>query len=159
MTTNRRQFIKKSVLGTAAVPLMINHIPSETSPEIEERYQKLDAIASKPVFQQELFSDPVIIASLELLRYEDSFLCRVRSKDGAEGISVSNNDQMKSLYPVFVHRLQPYFIGKDARKLEQLLDEVYVYQSNYTGNHRVCHSGFVWENEQQTSWRFNWFGQ
>jgi L-alanine-DL-glutamate epimerase-like enolase superfamily enzyme len=131
MTTNRRQFIKKSVLGTAAVPLMINHIPSETSPEIEERYQKLDEIASKPVFKQELFSDPVIIASLELLRYEDSFLCRVRSKDGAEGISVSNNDQMKSLYPVFVHRLQPYFIGKDARKLEKLLDEVYVYQSNY----------------------------
>ena len=131
MTTNRRQFIKKSVMGTAAVPLMINHMPSETSPEIEERYQKLDKIASKPVFKQELFSDPVIIASLELLRYEDSFLCRVRSKDGAEGISVSNNDQMKSLYPVFVHRLQPYFIGKDARKLEKLLDEVYVYQSNY----------------------------
>ncbi|MBV5314048.1 MAG: mandelate racemase/muconate lactonizing enzyme family protein [Prolixibacteraceae bacterium] len=131
MATNRRQFIKKSVLGTAAVPLMINHIPSETSPEIEERYKKLDEIASKPVFKQELFSDPVIIASLELLRYEDSFLCRVRSKDGAEGISVSNNDQMKSLYPVFVHRLQPYFIGKDARKLEKLLDEVYVYQSNY----------------------------
>lgn len=131
MTTNRRQFIKKSVLGTAAVPLMINHLPAETSPEIEERYQKLDKIASKPVFKQELFSDPVIIASLELLRYEDSFLCRVRSKDGAEGISVSNNDQMKSLYPVFVHRLQPYFIGKDARKLEKLLDEVYVYQSNY----------------------------
>jgi L-alanine-DL-glutamate epimerase-like enolase superfamily enzyme len=131
MKTNRRQFIKKSVMGTAAVPLMINHMPSETSPEIEERYQKLDAIASKPVFKQELFSDPVIIASLELLRYEDSFLCRVRSKDGAEGISVSNNDQMKSLYPVFVHRLQPYFIGKDARNLEKLLDEVYVYQSNY----------------------------
>lgn len=118
-------------MGTAAVPLMINHIPAKINPEIDERYQKLDEIASKPVFKQELFSDPVIIASLELLRYEDSFLCRVRSKDGAEGISVSNNDQMKSLYPVFVHRLQPYFIGKDARKLEQLLDEVYVYQSNY----------------------------
>lgn len=118
-------------MGTAAVPLMINHIPAKINSEIDERYQKLDEIASKPVFQQELFSDPVIIASLELLRYEDSFLCRVRSKDGAEGISVSNNDQMKSLYPVFVHRLHPYFIGKDARKLEQLLDEVYVYQSNY----------------------------
>lgn len=131
MTTNRRQFIKKSVMGTAAVPLMINHLPAKINPEIDERYQKLDEIASKPVFKQELFSDPVIIASLELLRYEDSFLCRVRSKDGAEGISVSNNDQMKSLYPVFVHRLQPYFIGKDARKLEQLLAEVYVYQSNY----------------------------
>jgi len=63
---------------------MINHIPAETSPEIEERYKKLDEIALKRVFKQELFSDPVIIASFELLRYEDSFLCRIRSKDGAE---------------------------------------------------------------------------
>ncbi len=38
---------------------------------------------------------------------------------------------MRSLYPVFINRLQPYFPGKDARNLEQLLDEVYVYQSNY----------------------------
>jgi L-alanine-DL-glutamate epimerase-like enolase superfamily enzyme len=38
---------------------------------------------------------------------------------------------MKTFYPVFVNRLQPYFIGKDARDLEALLKEVYVYQSNY----------------------------
>ena len=48
-----------------------------------------------------------------------------------KGYSVANNDQMISLYPVFLNRLQPFFIGKDARKLELLLDEVYVYQSNY----------------------------
>jgi L-alanine-DL-glutamate epimerase-like enolase superfamily enzyme len=131
MATNRRQFIKKSVMGTTAVTLMTNCIPSKVNPDVEARYQKLDEVLLKPVFKQELFSEPVIIASLELLRYEDSFLCRVRSKDGDEGISVSNNDQMKSLYPVFVNRLQPYFIGKDARNLEKLLDEVYVYQSNY----------------------------
>ncbi len=39
--------------------------------------------------------------------------------------------QLVSLYPIFVNRLQPFFIGKDARKLEGLLDEVYVYKSNY----------------------------
>jgi L-alanine-DL-glutamate epimerase-like enolase superfamily enzyme len=38
---------------------------------------------------------------------------------------------MRSLYPVFLNRLQPFFIGKDARDLESLIDEVYVYQSNY----------------------------
>ncbi|MEX0987380.1 MAG: mandelate racemase/muconate lactonizing enzyme family protein, partial [Bacteroidales bacterium] len=67
----------------------------------------------------------------ELLRFKNNFICRVRSKDGAEGLSVSNNSQMSSLYPVFINRLQPYFPGKDARKLDQLLDEVYVYRSNY----------------------------
>ena len=37
----------------------------------------------------------------------------------------------ETFYPVFVNRLQPYFIGKDARDLEALLEEAYVYQSNY----------------------------
>lgn len=55
----------------------------------------------------------------------------MRSKDGAEGISVGNNAQLESLYPIFIHRLQPFFSGKDARDWENLLDEVYVYQSNY----------------------------
>lgn len=131
MTTNRRNFLKKSMIGAAAAPMMMSFSPSPANPEIEDRYRKLDGILKKPVFKRALFKEPVIIASLELLRYEDSFLCRVRSKDGAVGISVSNNDQMKALYPVFVHRLQPFFIGKDARDLERLLDEVYVYQSNY----------------------------
>ncbi len=65
--------------------------------------------SSKPVLKKELFPDPVIIDTLELLRLRNTFLCRVRSKDGAEGISVANNEQMKSLWPVFVNRLQPFF--------------------------------------------------
>jgi L-alanine-DL-glutamate epimerase-like enolase superfamily enzyme len=86
---------------------------------------------AQPVLKKELFPDPVIIETLELLRYKDNFICRVRSKGGAEGISVSNNMQMISLYPVFTRRLQPFFPGKDARELEKILEEVYVYQSNY----------------------------
>jgi L-alanine-DL-glutamate epimerase-like enolase superfamily enzyme len=78
-----------------------------------------------------MFAEPLIIDSLELLRYENNFLCVVRTKNGAEGIAVSNNMQMVSLYPIFVNRLQPFFIGKDARELEKLLEEVYVYKSNY----------------------------
>jgi L-alanine-DL-glutamate epimerase-like enolase superfamily enzyme len=39
--------------------------------------------------------------------------------------------QMRSLYPIFVNRIQPFFPGKDARDLEALLEQVYVYQSNY----------------------------
>jgi len=73
----------------------------------------------------------VIIETLELLHYKDSFLCRVRSKDGAEGISISNAAQMSVLYPIFVKRMQPFFIGKDARDIEALVEEVTVYQSNY----------------------------
>jgi L-alanine-DL-glutamate epimerase-like enolase superfamily enzyme len=95
------------------------------------KYAKLDEILRQPVLKRELFSTPVIIETLELLRLGDSFICRVRSKDGAVGISVANNSQQRSLYPIQVNRLQPFFIGKDARDLEALLEEVYVYQSNY----------------------------
>jgi L-alanine-DL-glutamate epimerase-like enolase superfamily enzyme len=99
--------------------------------DLKDKYGKLDEILAKPVLKKDLFHDPVIIDTLELLRLKDDFLCRVRSKDGAIGISVANSDQMRSLYPVFINRLQPFFIDKDARDLEKILDEVYVYQSNY----------------------------
>jgi L-alanine-DL-glutamate epimerase-like enolase superfamily enzyme len=109
---------------------------SQSKPEVSDqvlydRYRKLDEVLDTPVLKSELFRDPVIIESLELMRYKDNFICRVRSTDGKEGISVGNNAQLISLYPIFVNRLQPFFIGKDARKLEELLDGVYVYDSNY----------------------------
>jgi L-alanine-DL-glutamate epimerase-like enolase superfamily enzyme len=81
--------------------------------------------------KKENLNAPLIIEKLELLRYKNNFICRVRTQDGAEGLSVGNNAQLRSLYPIFVNRLQPYFIGKDARELESLLDGVYVFQSNY----------------------------
>ena len=38
---------------------------------------------------------------------------------------------MISLYPIFLNRLQDFFIGKDATKIESLLEQVYVHKSNY----------------------------
>ena len=104
--------------------------PRETENK-EEVYAALDAVLSKPVLKTDLIPDPVIIEKLELLRYEGNFICRVLSVDGASGISVGNNAQLASLYPIFTNRLQPFFAGKDARDWEKLLDEVYVYRSNY----------------------------
>ncbi len=128
MKTNRRKFIATSVAGgiAAAAPGF-----SFTDENLSEKYSRLDEIIREPVLRSSLFTSPVIIDTLELLRFKNSFLCRVRSKDGAVGISVANNDQMKSLYPVFVNRIQPFFIGKNAVNLESLINEVYVYQSNY----------------------------
>ena len=131
MTTSRRRFISTSIAGGLAASIPFSSCAKIQSEIKNPEYSKLDEILNKPVFNKESFKLPVIIESLELLRYNKSFLCRVRSKAGAEGISVSNNSQMKSFYPVFMNRLQPYFIGKDAREIETLLEEVYVYQSNY----------------------------
>lgn len=128
MKHTRRQFIETTLAGSVAVALPGFSFQSAT---INEKYKTLDEIIRRPVLKREQFQSPIIIETLELLRLKNNFLCRVRSKDGAVGISVANNDQMKSLYPVFINRLQPFFIGKDARNLETLIEEVYVYQSNY----------------------------
>jgi L-alanine-DL-glutamate epimerase-like enolase superfamily enzyme len=134
MKTSRRKFISTSVAGglAATIPgVAYTRNTGEVPDAIKEKYAALDKILGQPVLKRELFQSPVIIESLELLRLNNNFLCRVRSKDGAVGISVPNDAQMRSLYPVFTNRLQPYFIGKDARDLEKLLEGVYVYQSNY----------------------------
>jgi len=128
MKTNRRHFLETALIGSAAATLPGFSFQSGV---IKERYAILDEIIEKPVLKKEQFLTPVIIETLDLLRLNNTFLCRVRSKDGAVGLSVANNEQMKSLYPVFINRLKPFFIGKDARNLETLLGEVYVYQSNY----------------------------
>ncbi len=90
----------------------------------------LDKILKQPVFRKEMFSSPVIIETIELLRFENNFLCRVRSKDGAEGISVGHG-VLRNLYPIFTNLVQPFFINKDARDLDLLLEKVYIYKLNF----------------------------
>ena len=134
MKATRRSFLKTSAVGAAGAPLVLGSCNSESEGPGKGSvldYKQLDEALSKPVLKKELFPDPVIIDRLELLHYEDNFICRITSTDGAEGLSVANNEQMASLYPIFVNRLQPFFPGKDAREWEALLEEVYVYRSNY----------------------------
>ncbi len=134
MKTTRRQFISTSVFAgaaTAALPFSARAAGVARNEAVDAKYARLDAILKQPVLRRELFTSPVIIEKVELLRLNRSFLCRVRSKDGAEGLSSSNNSQMASLYPIHVNRLQDFFIGKDARDLEAALEEAYVHASNY----------------------------
>ncbi len=138
MNSNRRHFLAAAAAGVAATALPLHsaaqflNAPRHGLPgTVEERYARLDAILKEPVLKRELFPDPVIIESVELLHLEQQYLCRVHSKDGHEGISVSNAEQMASLYPIFVRRIAPFFIGKDARDLEHLIPAVTVHDSNY----------------------------
>lgn len=132
MKNTRRDFLAKSALSAALLAGGVSSCkPAPSSNALEVRYAMLDEARSNLVINPSLLPDPMIIETLELLKYENNFICRVRTNDGIEGLSVSNNMQMISLYPIFINRLQPFFIGKDARKLEDLLEEVYVFKSNY----------------------------
>ncbi len=103
---------------------------SRRTQDVEERQARLVEILRQPVLKKELFSTPVIIESVELLRWENSYLCRVRSTDGAEGISVAHSG-MSALYPIFLQNLRPFFLDKDARELDLILEKVYVYGFNF----------------------------
>ncbi len=124
---NRRSFFKTSVAAGMAGAMAQTVLASPAKPS----YQILDEILEKPVLNKNLFSDPVIIDSLELLHYQGNFIVRVRSKDGAEGLSVSNNMHMKYMYTILLSEVMPFFLDKDARDLDALVDGVYIWDSNY----------------------------
>lgn len=129
MNANRRKFVSTAFAGgIASLPLC-----TASGSPVSERYRKLDDILKQPVLKKQFFSSPVIIETVELLRLNDSYLCRVRSRDGAEGISVAHSG-MSTLFPIFLNNLQPFFIGKDARELDLILEKVYVYGFNFRYN-------------------------
>lgn len=92
---------------------------------------KLRAAVAAPVLRKELFSHPVTLAKVELLRNGRFFLVRARSTDGGVGLAEGHGPVLDSAWPILVKRVAPYFAGKDARDLEALIDGVYVHDSNY----------------------------
>ncbi len=143
--TNRRAFLSSSsavaaggaALATGVIPTAGEILAAGAAegadrkvPEAQVRQAKLVEILRQPVLKRELFASPVTIQSVELLRWENSYLCRVRSAEGAEGISVAHSG-MSQLYPIFLQNLRPFFLGKDARELDLILEKVYTYNFNF----------------------------
>ncbi|MFN6204749.1 MAG: mandelate racemase/muconate lactonizing enzyme family protein [Acidobacteriota bacterium] len=124
---SRRQFMGAGLLAGAGMAM------PAIDRRVAERFAKIDAILQQPVLKRELFKTPVIIESIELLRLDGKYLCRVRSKDGAEGISVAHST-MDRLFPIFLRNIRPFFLGKDARELDLILERVYVYDFNFRLN-------------------------
>ena len=125
MGTNRRNFIASASLAGGLATLMpfsskgaVNGADSKY-PD----YSNLDKILKLPVLKRELFATPVIIDTLELLQDRNNFICRVRSKDGAEGVSIGHPFISKQGYPMFMNSLQKIFLGKDARDLDALIHQ------------------------------------
>jgi L-alanine-DL-glutamate epimerase-like enolase superfamily enzyme len=90
----------------------------------------LEKAAARPVLDVKALTSPVIIESIQLLRKGREYFIRVRSKDGAEGIALDNG-RAEVLHPILNQLVIPYFIGKDARDLEEHLFGVFRYRDNY----------------------------
>ena len=91
----------------------------------------LDRVAARPVLKVTDFQSPVVIDSMRLLRKGDEYFVHVRSKDGAEGVSVVNPPRGAYLDKIAKQLVLPFFAGKDARDLENLLWELYRWRDNY----------------------------
>lgn len=123
MKTNRRKFIASLALagGASALTPLTSCSTNKIVKKPKTDYSLLDEVLKNPVLKRELFSSPVVIESLELLRDRSNCIYRARSKDGAEGVSVGHPFIAKSSYPMVPDVLQRHFVGKDARDLDQLI--------------------------------------
>lgn len=129
----RRTFFQSAAVGgmaAAMAPLTSCSSDPHTEQAAGDRYRMLGEVLQQPVFKKELFTSPVIISSVELLQYENSYICRVRSENGADGIAVAHND-MRFLAPIFLHKVQPYFIGQDARELDLIVEKIFDFHFNF----------------------------
>jgi L-alanine-DL-glutamate epimerase-like enolase superfamily enzyme len=125
MTPTRRRFLQSAAAAAAGTR------PTRAGEDRRPTSEQLDRAVARPVLHLDALKSPVKIASLEMLRNGRTFLVRARSTDGAEGLIVPNADRLRDVYPVFLNRVGPFFLGKDARDLERLLVELYRHDSNY----------------------------
>ncbi|MGI8637135.1 MAG: mandelate racemase/muconate lactonizing enzyme family protein, partial [Segetibacter sp.] len=133
MATNRRKFLASAFVtglgaGLPSASGAASKFKNQYQNNLDSTYKKLDEILNQPVFKKELFSSPVIIESMELLRDRENFMFRVRSKDGAEGISVGHTGlnptggggQSVKNWPVYKGFIES-LLGKDARDLDAMI--------------------------------------
>lgn len=123
MKLARRKFIRSAALtgGAAAIIPLYSACSNKSRSDAFPDYSAFDEALNQPVLQTDLFPDPVIIDNIEFLRDRSNFICRVRTKDGAEGIAMGHPFIAKQSYPMFMNSLYGKFINKDARDLENLL--------------------------------------
>jgi L-alanine-DL-glutamate epimerase-like enolase superfamily enzyme len=125
---------RRTFLGTGAVTagwLATSRGAGRAAPPKRVTTAALDRVLSAPVLKTDFLKDPVTVASVELLRHGKAYLLRTRSAAGVEAVTVPNPSRMAETYPIFLKRIRPVFLNKDARRLEALLWEVYRHDSNY----------------------------
>ncbi len=129
MKTDRRSFLSTAFVGGLAATVLprvacgAEKSPAKAPLDLAARYALLDEVLKLPVLRKELFPAPVIIERIELLRDRNNFLCRVRSRDGVEGISVGHGSQSAKNWPLFKGFIDR-FTGKDARDLDAWTTDV-----------------------------------
>ena len=124
-STSRRSFLKSGAAAAAT-------LTARTARDGQQAPATgLARLMSAPVLRRELFPDPVRLSSIELVKAGEDFIVSARSADGATGIAVGHPEVLETTWPILTRKVAPFFVKKDARDLESLLDELYIASSNY----------------------------
>ena len=127
-----RRGLMAGALGMGAAALADDSkTESKKAPGARPKPEDLDRAAAAPVLRIEGLKSPVIIQSIRLLKKDNDYIVHVRSRDGAEGVALTNPPRAQYLDHVFQQLIAPFFIGKDARELDSLLRGLYRWNSNY----------------------------
>ncbi len=84
---------------------------------------------------------PAKIESIRLLYAEKEYFVQTRSTDGVVG--VCRTKQMEDFIPIFHNRVVPLLIGKDARDIETLIDEIYIANYKLAGQALWCPVAYI----------------
>lgn len=113
---NRRNFL----ISSAAIPFVRSSF---------EGFENLGDFQSDPIYPGPILNikdrirNPVIIESIKIQSAVGQEFVVAQSTDGVQGITLVNF-RMEHLRPIFDGMLKPFFIGKDARDLELVLDQI-----------------------------------
>ena len=132
MTGSRRAFFRTS-LGAGLLAAADARAAAAAPPAAPKHPApgELDRIAAEPVLRTELLKTPIVVASMELLRNGPKLPGprpldrRRRERRRPQRVHIVH------IYPLFLARVAPFFVGKDARELEPLLWELYRQDNNY----------------------------
>jgi len=128
MQLNRRQWMAGAITASSGLAATSSYKPKpRTGPSMDD----LARAAAAPVLKRDGLDRPVIIQSIDLMKAGKEYFVRVRSNDGAMGISVCNPPRAAYLDRILKNLVVPPFLKKDARDLENLLWEAYRHDDNY----------------------------
>ncbi|MFN0106581.1 MAG: mandelate racemase/muconate lactonizing enzyme family protein [Bryobacteraceae bacterium] len=84
---------------------------------------------------------PVKIAKIELLKVANNYFLEVTSTDQVKGIC--RTKQIEDYIAILLRRVVPTFLGKDARDIETLVDDVYTANYKLAGQAFWCPVAYV----------------
>lgn len=136
MPTTRRSFMRDAAAaaiggGCLGAAVSARAETRRSNDQIQADLETLARVAAEPVLETSALTEPAVVQSVELLRNGGDFIVRIRTRDGAEGLSIPNASRLIDAYPIFLNRVAPFLIGKDLRSWEAHLTELYRWKSNY----------------------------